>query len=136
MPGTGGGSDVSPIPVAPELKGGVTGVAYSETISAQGGTSRYTFAVTSGALPTSTSLNSATGVISGTPTVAASSSFTVTVTDANGFTGSQGFTITIAAPSSSGGAYEFVGWLWNFWVPPGPPRVYNCAHFLPPLEGK
>lgn len=100
----------NPVPVAAALKGGTTGLAYSETISAQGGTAPYTFAVTSGALPASTSLNSATGVISGTPSSAATASFTVTVTDANGFTGSQAFAIIISAPASSGGgAYPFIG---------------------------
>jgi hypothetical protein len=103
-------SHFNPVPVASALKGGTTGLAYSETISAVGGTAPYSFAVTSGALPTGATLNSATGVISGTPTVAATAGFTITVTDTNGFTGSQAFTIIIAAPASSGGgAYPFVG---------------------------
>jgi hypothetical protein len=83
-------------------------VAYSETINAQGGTSPYTFAVTSGALPTGTTLNPSSGVISGTPTAASTFSFTITVTDSLGFTGSQAFQIIIAAPSG-GGSYAFIG---------------------------
>src|SRR4051812_29205757 len=39
------------------LPGGSTGVAYSQTVSASAGTAPYTFAVTSGALPTGLSLN-------------------------------------------------------------------------------
>lgn len=92
-----------PVPVASELKGGTTGTAYSETISAQGGTGPYTFAITSGALPAGLSL-STSGTISGTPTATGTSTFTVTVTDSGGATGSQPFSITINAPTTGGGA--------------------------------
>jgi outer membrane autotransporter protein len=74
---------------------GVRGVAYSQTLSASGGTAGYTFAVTAGALPTGLTL-SAAGVLSGTPTVAASNTFTVTATDALGFSASQAYTQAIA----------------------------------------
>jgi|ERR1700722_3703944 len=95
------------VPVAAALKGGVPGTAYSETITADGGTSPFAFAVTSGALPTGTTLNSTSGVISGTPSATGTFSFTITVTDSLGFTGSQSFTIIIAAPSG-GGSYAFI----------------------------
>jgi Putative Ig domain len=102
-------SHYNPVPVAANLAGGVPTAAYSETINAQGGTSPYTFAVTSGALPTGTTLNPSSGVISGTPTAASTFSFTITVTDSLGFTGSQAFTIIIAAPSGGGGgSYTFL----------------------------
>jgi hypothetical protein len=110
-PGFGGHtpSYYNPVPVAANLKGGTSGTAYSETISAQGGTSPYTYAVTSGSLPTSTTLNSSTGVISGTPSATGTFTFTITVTDSLGYTGSQGFQIIIAsASSSSGGSYVFL----------------------------
>ncbi|HEX7803978.1 MAG TPA: putative Ig domain-containing protein, partial [Pseudoxanthomonas sp.] len=74
---------------------GMRGVAYSQTLAASGGTAGYTFAVTAGALPTGLNL-SAAGVLSGTPTVAASNTFTVTATDALGFSASQGYTQAIA----------------------------------------
>src|SRR5258708_4894960 len=90
-------SHYSPVPVAAGLKGGVTGTAYSETINAQGGTSPYTFAVTSGALPTGTTLNRSSGVISGTPSAASTFAFAVTVTDSLGFMGSQPSSVIIAA---------------------------------------
>jgi Putative Ig domain len=99
-------SHYNPVPVAAALKGGVTGSVYSETISAQGGTSPYTFAVTSGALPTGTTLNPSSGVISGTPSATGTFSFTITVTDSLGFTGSQAFNVIISAPSA-GGAFTF-----------------------------
>lgn len=101
-------SHYNPVPVAANLAGGAPTVAYSETITAQGGTSPFTFAVTSGALPTGTTLNSSSGVISGTPSVASTFSFTITVTDSLGFTGSQAFQIIIAIPGG-GGSYTFLG---------------------------
>jgi hypothetical protein len=59
---------------------GATTVAYSFTFTAGGGTPGYTWALNSGALPTGLSL-SAGGVLSGTPSVANSYTFTVKVTD-------------------------------------------------------
>jgi hypothetical protein len=102
MAGLAGIADLNPIPVGASLIGGSSGTPYTTTITAQGGTGSYAFAVTSGALPVGCSMTSG-GVISGTPTVAATASFTVTVTDSLGLTGSQTFTITIGAPVSGGG---------------------------------
>jgi hypothetical protein len=99
----------SPVPVAAVLQGGTTGIAYTETITAQGGTSPYTYAVIGGSLPTGLSLTGSSGLISGTPTVVATSTFTIGVTDANGYTGSQNFSITVVAPASGGVSnYGFV----------------------------
>ncbi len=72
--------------------------AYSQTLSASGGTAPYTFATSAGTLPTGLSLSTA-GVLSGTPTTQGSYSFTVTATDANGFTGSRAYALTVAAPA-------------------------------------
>jgi hypothetical protein len=75
-------------------------VAYSQTVTASGGTAPYTYAVTTGSLPPGLGLNPITGVISGTPTVpAGTASFTITATGAGGFTGSQAYSITITAPT-------------------------------------
>ena len=63
------------------LPNGRRNIPYSATLSATGGTSPYTWAIASGALPTGLSLNSATGGISGTPTVRGTASFSVRVTD-------------------------------------------------------
>jgi large repetitive protein len=60
------------------------GVFYSQMISADGGTSPYTFAVTCGTLPDGLTLDPATGELSGVPTSTGTSRFTITVTDDNG----------------------------------------------------
>ena len=100
----------TPVPVCSALTGGTTGIPYSKTIAAAAGTAPYTFAVTSGALPTSLTLNSSTGVLSGTPTVTGTFTFTVTATmTTGGYIGSQAFSIVIAAPVAAGGAYTFLG---------------------------
>jgi hypothetical protein len=76
------------------LSAGVVGVAYSQTLSVSGGTSPYTWSVVSGALPAGLLL-STTGVISGVPAAYATSTFGVSVKDANGLTANQSFSLTI-----------------------------------------
>ena len=49
----------------PTLSNGTVGSAYSETVSASGGTGPYTFARTAGALPAGLSLDSSSGDITG-----------------------------------------------------------------------
>jgi uncharacterized repeat protein (TIGR03803 family) len=88
------GIALSPTTIPPAT----VGAAYSQTLSAVAGTAPYTFAVTAGSLPAGLTLSSA-GVLSGTPTAAGSSSFTVTATDSTGATGSQAYTLT-AYPAS------------------------------------
>ena len=56
------------------------GSSYSQTLTAVGGTGTLTWSVTAGALPSPMTLSSG-GVLSGTPTSAGTSNFTVTVTD-------------------------------------------------------
>ena len=65
------------------LPTGVLGNTYSTTLAASGGAGAYTWAVTGGnaSLPPGLTLNTATGVISGTPTATGQTTFTVTVTD-------------------------------------------------------
>jgi len=80
------------------LPNGSVGTAYSQTVSASGGTPPFSFAVSSGSLPTGLLLNSGSGAITGTPTAPGTFTFTITATDANGCTGSRLYTITIASP--------------------------------------
>ncbi len=78
------------------LPGGTQGSVYNQSVSVSGGTSPYTFAVISGALPNGLSLNAGTGAISGTPTASGPFNFTIRATDVNFNTGSQAYTINIA----------------------------------------
>ena len=77
------------------LPNGTVGIAYSQTVSATGGTGSYTFSVSAGSLPAGLSLNAATGAITGTPTTAATSNFTITATDGLGATGARAYVVTI-----------------------------------------
>ena len=79
------------------LPNGSQGVAYSQTVSASGGTGPYTFSVISGALPTGLALDTNTGVISGTPSGSGSSSFTVEADDSIGNFGARAYTVNIGS---------------------------------------
>jgi hypothetical protein len=71
--------------------------SYSASISSSGGTAPLSWSISSGSLPSGLSLNSSTGVISGTDSKSTTTEmFTVTLTDANGVTTSQVLTITVA----------------------------------------
>ena len=82
------------------LVSGVEFVPYSQTVTAAGGQTPYTWTISSGSLPGWATLNSSTGVISGTPNAIATTSFTVKVTDALSSTATQAFSITIFAPGT------------------------------------
>jgi SdrD B-like domain/Putative Ig domain/GEVED domain len=77
------------------------GASYSQTVSASGGVTPYVYAVSSGTLPAGLSLNSSTGVLSGTPTSTASATFTLSATDANGCPGTRSYTMTPACQTIS-----------------------------------
>ena len=80
------------------LPAGTVGRAYSQTLTATGGTAPFTFSVSSGVLPPGLTLSSA-GVISGTPTAAGAFSFTVEALDSNGCTGTRDYTLVIVTPT-------------------------------------
>ena len=73
----------------------MVGTPYSVTLSAAGGTTPYTWSISAGSLPAGLTLNTSTGVVSGTPTAAGTSSFTAKVTDAKGKTATFATSITI-----------------------------------------
>jgi Putative Ig domain len=65
------------------LPAGKVGQAYSAALSASGGTTPYTWAITAGALPAGLSFNAASGLISGTPSASTTgTALTFKVTDA------------------------------------------------------
>ena len=79
----------------PPPPSGVVGTAYSDTLTAAGGTTPYTWSISAGSLPAGLTLNASTGVVSGTPTTAGTASFTAKVTDAKGKTATFATSITI-----------------------------------------
>ncbi|NTF46561.1 Ig domain-containing protein, partial [Rhizobium rhizogenes] len=81
----------------------VVATAYSQTVTASGGTAPYTYAVTAGTLPTGLTLSAATGVLSGTPTAGGTFNFTITATDSSTGSGpyssSRAYTVAVSAPT-------------------------------------
>jgi hypothetical protein len=110
------------ITVAPAtLPDGTGGAAYSQTVSASGGTAPYTFSITAGSLPAGLMLNSTNGAISGTPSSAGTSNFTITATDANNCSGNQGYSVTICGPPAISTHPA------NQAVCPGSPALFSVA---------
>ncbi|MBG3852704.1 putative Ig domain-containing protein, partial [Xanthomonas hortorum pv. carotae] len=87
------------IVVAPTaLPAATRGTAYSQVLTASGGTAPYTYAVSAGSVPAGLTLAS-NGTLSGNPTAEGSFNFTVTATDANTFTAAQAYALTVASPN-------------------------------------
>lgn len=83
--------------ITPEtLPPGTINQAYSQTLTASGGATPIAFSVAAGTLPPGLSLSNA-GVISGTPTQAGESRFTVLATDNNRAEARREYTLTIRA---------------------------------------
>jgi hypothetical protein len=95
-----------------QLPAGTVNVPYSATLGASGGTPPYAWSIISGTLPINLNLDGASGVISGTPTVAGASNFTVQVQDSSSppvfATAPLGITINAAATTAAlSGPYAF-----------------------------
>ncbi|MGH9440940.1 MAG: beta strand repeat-containing protein [Thermoanaerobaculia bacterium] len=84
----------------PGVNSGTVDAAFSQTFTDSGILDTATWSET-GALPSGITLNSATGVLSGTPTVNGSFPITVKATDSNGCFGTSSYTLTIACPTIS-----------------------------------
>jgi hypothetical protein len=89
-PAAGAALTVTPPTLAP----GKVGQKYTQTLAASGGTPPYKWTKSSGELPTGLSLD-LNGTISGTPSAAGATTFTVQVTDAASITKSQPFSISV-----------------------------------------
>ena len=81
----------------PTLPIGKIGVAYSQQLTASGGTGSYTFSVVSGTLPAGLTLSS-DGLLAGTPTTVGSPPVTIAAIDGNGCPGVIPF---VMAPSAN-----------------------------------
>ncbi|WP_440070964.1 putative Ig domain-containing protein [Streptosporangium sp. OZ121] len=77
---------------------GEVNVAYSVPLTVTGGTTPYVWSVSAGSLPPGLTLNASTGVLSGTPTLGGSYSFTAQVTDASNVSTTRAVTLVIAPP--------------------------------------
>lgn len=89
------------IAVSPSsLPSGRSGEAYSQALTASGGTAPYTFALQDGVLPPGVTLASG-GTLSGTPSTIGTYDFSVLATDAGSCMGGALYTITINAPCTS-----------------------------------
>jgi hypothetical protein len=88
----------APVVLSTATASGITGSAFSYTITASNTPTSYSAT----GLPAGLSVNTSTGLISGTPTVAATSTVTVTAINSGG-TGSKVVTITIAQGADPAG---------------------------------
>jgi Putative Ig domain len=111
LSGCGGSSSQPPAPLAiatTTLPQGVNNVQYNATLTAAGGVPSYAWTVAQGSLPSGLTLNATSGMISGTPTAAGTSSFTVQASDAEipAATATAGLSITInPAPPRNAALY-------------------------------
>lgn len=121
------------LPAITKLPAAVSGQSYASGLTGIGGTPPYTWAITSGALPTGYFLHAVNGVIySGSSAIASATySFTATATDSLGATGSRAYqidavgvpAITVQAPPAGAGGVNRVMWDGAQFVAVGQDRV-------------
>jgi hypothetical protein len=103
--GSGGGNTITV--TNPGNQTGTVGTPVSLQIHATDSASGQTLTYSATGLPAGLSINASTGLISGTPTTAATSNVTVTAKDTTNATGSASFTWTISG--SGGGGSQLLG---------------------------
>ncbi|GAA5196380.1 hypothetical protein GCM10023322_65150 [Rugosimonospora acidiphila] len=117
-PASASSGPVTPNPLPslsfPAPSPGEVGAAYSDQLAVTGGTAPFAWSISAGALPAGLSLNPTTGLLSGTPSVAGTFSFTVRVVDASTVSALEPVVLVIVAgpslsipPPPVGKAYDF-----------------------------
>ncbi|MFI6740862.1 Ig domain-containing protein [Nonomuraea sp. NPDC050451] len=95
--------------VTTSLPSATPGTAYSQTLQAKGGVPFYDWQVTGGSLPAGLTLDRFTGAISGTPTTAGTSSFTVQLRDYDKLSTPQTRTFQLTVGSGGGTSVNVAG---------------------------
>ena len=98
--GTGGGTLT--IASASPISSGTVNSAYSYQFNGSGGTAPYIWSVASGNTPPGFILNATTGVLSGTPAVAGTYNFTISLRDAANTVVTAPFVMTVSQPGGGG----------------------------------
>src|SRR5262249_37296008 len=93
------GNVTPPTVTSPSSFEATVGTPFGHELQGTGGTTPYTWSIASGALPLGLTLSGNTGVISGSPTTAGSSTFTVQLRDSQGRTAQRAITINVTAPA-------------------------------------
>ena len=111
------------------LPNGTNGAAYSQTLTAFGGQTPYSWSLVTGGLPSGLTL-ATNGVISGTPTTSGTFNFTLKVTDATNSAATQALSLTISLslPAQTGFTDGFelypVGGFPTNWIQSGNNAIY------------
>lgn len=86
-------------PTNSTLNPGQVGSSYSQAFTQSGGAGLPFWTISAGALPGGLTLNSISGLLSGTPTASGTFGFTVQAADGNGCLGTRGYSLTIGCPA-------------------------------------
>ncbi len=116
------------------MPNGALGTAYNQNLTQSGGSGTITWSISAGALPGGLLLNTATGVLSGTPNAAGNFNFTIKATDANGCMGTRAYSVTVTGVVVNSGL--------QFYPLPRPVRLLdtragqgNCDSVGMPIAG-